>query len=427
MPRVIVVGGGWAGCAAAWAARQAGAEVILLERTDMLLGTGLVGGIMRNNGRYTAAEELKALGAGKLLELTDHVARHRNIDFTGHRHATLYDVTRIEPLVRVTLVNAGIKLRIKSRVHKVRIMGEKVKAVETEEGEEIPGDVFIDATGTAGPPANCRRYGFGCVMCIYRCPTFGGRLSLCALAGVEEYAALRRSGGLGALSGSCKLKKASLSPHLVQILEKKGVVCLPLPSHLKGKKEHLYRKACQQYALEEYADNLILLDTGAVKIMAPFLPLDDLRRIRGLENASYEDPYAGGIGNSIRFLAMVPREDTLRVKALENVFCAGEKAGPLVGHTEAIVTGTLAGHNAVRFLAGEKLLSLPLSLAVGDFITFSREQVECGEGLYRAFTFSGSVYWERMQRLGLYTINSGIIWKKVEEAGLLDVFAQKIL
>lgn len=45
MARVVVVGGGWGGCAAAWAARRAGAEVILLERTDMLLGTGLVGGL----------------------------------------------------------------------------------------------------------------------------------------------------------------------------------------------------------------------------------------------------------------------------------------------------------------------------------------------------------------------------------------------
>ena len=39
------MGGGWSGCAAALAARQAGAdEVVLLERTDSLLGTGLVGG-----------------------------------------------------------------------------------------------------------------------------------------------------------------------------------------------------------------------------------------------------------------------------------------------------------------------------------------------------------------------------------------------
>ena len=57
MTKIVVIGGGWAGCAAAVAARQAGADVTLLERTDMLLGTGLVGGIMYNNGRLSAAWE----------------------------------------------------------------------------------------------------------------------------------------------------------------------------------------------------------------------------------------------------------------------------------------------------------------------------------------------------------------------------------
>ena len=45
---VIIIGGGWAGSAAALAAKQAGADrVVILERTDMLLGCGLAGGIMR--------------------------------------------------------------------------------------------------------------------------------------------------------------------------------------------------------------------------------------------------------------------------------------------------------------------------------------------------------------------------------------------
>ena len=65
--KVVVVGGGWAGSAAALAARKAGCEVELFERTDMLLGTGLVGGIMRNNGRFTAAEEAIAMGGGYLF------------------------------------------------------------------------------------------------------------------------------------------------------------------------------------------------------------------------------------------------------------------------------------------------------------------------------------------------------------------------
>ena len=49
MAKVVVIGGGWAGCAAAIAAKKAGADVLILEKTDLLLGLGNVGGIMRNN------------------------------------------------------------------------------------------------------------------------------------------------------------------------------------------------------------------------------------------------------------------------------------------------------------------------------------------------------------------------------------------
>ena len=37
--KIVVIGGGWAGCAAAVAAAKQGLEVTLLERTDALLGT----------------------------------------------------------------------------------------------------------------------------------------------------------------------------------------------------------------------------------------------------------------------------------------------------------------------------------------------------------------------------------------------------
>lgn len=425
MPRVIVVGGGWAGCAAALAARLGGAEVILLERTDMLLGTGLVGGIMRNNGRFTAAEEMIAMGGGELFALCDRAARHRDIDFPGHRHAWLYDVVRIEPLVRHALHEAGVVIQFLSRVTAVKTAGNSIEAVIIEGGRVYVGDVFIDATGTAGPPANCRRYGNGCAMCVYRCPAFGGRVGLAALAGVKEYAALRRGGGRGVFSGSCKLHKGSLANWLLAELEEKGVVVLPLPRDWPDKKELLQRKACQQYALNEYADNLILLDTGHAKIMAPFFPLEALRRVSGLENACFKDPCAGGSGNSVRFLAMVPRDDALRVQGLNNVFCAGEKAGPFVGHTEAIVTGTLAGHNAVRFLIGSSPLILPSTLACGDIIKYTRLQVEKGDGLYQRYTFSGSLYFERMQALGLYTTDREVIRNRV--ADLAGIFSAPLL
>ena len=127
--KVIVVGGGWAGSGAAIAARNAGAEVTVLERADMLLGTGLVGGIMRNNGRFTAAEEMIALGANEIFETIDDNCRHKNIDFPGHKHASLYDIALIEPAIKKLLQRKGIEVRTQARMKDVEMDGKKVKAV----------------------------------------------------------------------------------------------------------------------------------------------------------------------------------------------------------------------------------------------------------------------------------------------------------
>ena len=428
MAKVVVVGGGWAGCAAALSAKKAGAEVVLLEKTDCLLGTGLVGGIMRNNGRFTTAEEMIAMGGGDLFKLTDENARHVNMEFPGHKHANLYDVALMEPMVARYLVEQGVEVRTVSRARKIKITNRKIEAVQLETGQLIEGDVFVDATGTLGPQGNCRKYGNGCAMCIIRCPSFGGRVSIAGLAGVKEIRGRRPDGGYGAMSGSCKLNKDSLDPGLVAEMERTGVAVIPVPKELAEQKSKLLGiKSCQQYALKEYAENVVLLDTGHAKLMSPFYPLADLRSIPGLENARYEDPYAGGKGNSIRYLAMAPRDNFLKVEGVDNLFCGGEKAGLLVGHTEAIATGTLAGHNAVRYAVDKPLLELPISLAVGDGIAYVRKQMQTEEGLMQKYTFSGSVYFERMKELELYTTEVKAIQERVREVGLSDVFAQKVL
>ena len=178
MAKVVVIGGGWAGCAAAIAAKKAGEDVLLLERTDLLLGLGNVGGIMRNNGRYTATEEAIALGARELFELTDEYATHTNMDFPGHSHATIYNVTKIERPVRDKIRDMGIEVRFISRVVDVKLDNDKIKAVVLSDGEIIYGDAFVDTTGTTGPMGNCLAYGNGCSMCVLRCPSFGGRVSI---------------------------------------------------------------------------------------------------------------------------------------------------------------------------------------------------------------------------------------------------------
>lgn len=426
MYKVVVIGGGWSGCGAALTAVKAGAEVTLLEKTDMLLGLGNVGGIMRNNGRFTAAEENIALGAGELFDITDRCSRHINIDFPGHKHASLYDVTKVEPEVRRLLREKGVDIRFMTRAVDVVMRDKTIEKLVLAGGEEIGGDVFIETTGSTGGPGNCLTYGNGCCMCILRCPAFGPRVSISAKAGGSDIMGKRKDGAFGAFSGSGKLEKQSLSEEIQQALNEKGAVVIPLPGRAI-KKEKLDMKVCRQYALDEYAENIILLDTGYAKIMTPFFELDMLRQIPGFENARYVDPYAGGKGNSIRYLSVAERDDWMKAAGVDNLFCGGEKAGLFVGHTEAISTGSLAGHNAVRYLKGMKQLQLPTGTAIGDLISFANKSLEKEEGLMTRFTFAGAEYFDRMQEKGLYSTDREEIRRRIRRYDLEGIYDESLL
>ena len=337
MATVVVIGGGWSGCAAAISAKKAGCDVIILEKTDLLLGLGNVGGIMRNNGRYTAAEECIALGGSELFGLTDKYTKHKDVDFPGHDHASIYNVTKIEKPVRDLIRGMGIDVRFFSRVVDVEVDGPRIRAVELEDGEKIYGDAFVETTGSSGPMGNCTKYGNGCAMCILRCPSFGGRVSITARCGIEDMIGRRNTGDYGAFSGSMKLLKESLSEEIQHELETKGCAVVPLPEELRNS-EKLDIKVCQQYALPAFSENIVLIDTGHAKLMSPFFNLEKLRMVPGFEGALIVDPYSGGKGNSIRYLSVSPRDNYMRAKGMKNLFVAGEKSGFYVGHTEAITT-----------------------------------------------------------------------------------------
>ncbi len=445
MCKIVIAGGGWAGCAAAIRAKKQGMDVVLLEKTDLLLGLGNVGGIMRNNGRFTAAEENIAMGAGELFEITDKFSTHKNVDFPGHKHASFYDVLTVEPEVRRLLRNLGVEIKLMCRAVDVimedtynvedpavdpfevrKIRGLKVlnAGIHGDYIEEIiESDVFVETTGSTGPMGNCAKYGNGCSMCILRCPSFGPRVSLSEKAGNPDIAGERADGRLGAFSGSCKLEKRTLSSKLRKKLDKEGFAVIPLPDELINR-DKLSQKVCQQYALPVFAENVILIDTGYAKLMTPFFNLEQLRKIEGLENVRFADPYAGGKGNSIRYMATGERDNFMRAKGIENLFLGGEKAGFFVGHTEAITTGSLAGYNAAMLAKGQELLKLPGELAAGDIIEFTNSQLYQPDGLKRRFTFAGGEYFKRMQERGLYTCDVKKIKKRVELSGFTDIYNQ---
>ena len=484
MSKILIIGGGWAGCGAAVSAAKQGAEVTLIEKTDLLLGAGNVGGIMRNNGRFTATEENMAMGASELFEITDQHAVHRNVDFPGHRHASFYDGQLVEPAVRRLLQDFGVAVRFCSRAVDVKwdfsaelaekAVGKKIEAVEVmQDGAPIwmEADAFVEATGSSGPMGNCAKYGKGCAMCIQRCPSFGPRVSLTARAGACDLTA-RRSGTdaaykLGALSGSCKLEKKSLSSELQARLSRDGFAVIPLPDSLI-RRSKLSEKVCQQYALDTFAENLILIDTGQAKLMTSYFNLEELLTVAGFEQVTFLDPYAGGRGNSVRSMSVSEREDTMRAAGFTNLFLGGEKSGFFVGHTEAITTGSLAGYNAASqtrqttptmqtmqtrqttqasqtrqttpimqglmlpdegssaepssALSPDGLLRLPRTLVCGELLAYAQEALQEEDGLYRRFTFAGGEFFQRMEEMGLYTTESEAVRNRVRDAGLLNIY-----
>jgi len=333
---------------------------------------------------------------------------------------------KVEPKVRKLLEELGVEVRTIARAVDVTMeTPERMESITLADGTVIEGDAFIETTGSTGPMGNCLTYGNGCCMCILRCPAFGPRVSITQKAGKVDIMGQRKDGAFGAFSGSGKLEKGSLSEDVQRELNEKGVAILPVPKE-DVTKEKLDLKVCLQYALAEYAENIILLDTGYAKIMTPFIPLEKLRQVPGLEYARYADPYAGGKGNSIRYLSVAERDDDMRVTGIENLFCGGEKSGLFIGHTEAISTGTLAGYNCARYLKGLRPLILPNQIAIGDLISYANNMVQTKDGLMTRYTLAGAAYFERMKEKGLYTTDRETIRNRIKKYDLENIYKEKI-
>lgn len=427
MSQVIVVGGGMAGCAAAWTAARAGAEVVLLERTDMLAGLGLVTGMI-GGASLTAVEEARAMGGGEIFDVFEATALH-HIDYLpvlDRKQLTLFNVLKLEAALRKVLRAASVNICLRARAKAVKKKGDALKALLLDDGSTVEGAAFVDATGTAGTVAECRKYGHGCVMCILRCPTFGGRVSISAKAGVKDMLGYRQDGRPGAMGAAFTLAKDSLALDLVGKLEKVGYALVPLPRELV-KYEKLKMIAAEQNLKAELMENLFIYHNGLAKVMLQsFMPLEELRQVLGLENARLVDPLGGGVGNNVRFLAMAPRNNALKVTGLTNLYCAGEKAGCLAGLPAVIVTGLLAGHNAARKALGREELELSSSTAIGDFIAFTGRAMAAGTGLNTRYGFVGGEYLGRMEKLGFWPAEPEEAKARVGKTGLSDIFADKV-
>lgn len=72
------------------------------------------------------------------------------------------------------------------------------------------------------------------------------------------------------------------------------------------------------------------------------------------------------------------------------------------------------------------LLILPSSIAIGDIIAYANEKTSIREGRKDRYTFAGSVYFNRMKALGLYTMDIKAIEDRIKKVNLDNIFNQKL-
>ncbi|MDP2743621.1 MAG: FAD-dependent oxidoreductase [Dehalococcoidia bacterium] len=424
--RVVVVGGGLAGCGAALAARKAGAEVSLLERSDMLAGVAVRTGDTRGNGWFVGQHELNFLGGGELGALMDSIKMYEGVKFPdAQKHAFIFNTGLIEPRLRRALQDAGITVHLKSRAMDVVKEKDRLRAIKLEDGRLVEGEGFVDCTGTRGGLSFCIKYGKGCVMCLIRCCSFGDRVSMVEKAGGKEWHRIRGDGTPGRISTGLAVFKDTLAPWLKEKLQREGLMWIPVPPELVDLSKLGSMGAGRS---REFVENLIIGNIGPVAKIFGFLnvSLVELRRIPGFENVHIEHPGSARCGH-VSAIAMAFRDSSLKVDGFENLFCAGDKAGE-TSVDAAMLTGYVAGHNAARRAAGRAPLILPRNLALGDWMAFAAEKYCSGEAQRKAsYVMSRGEYWERMQQTGLYTTDVDRIRKRVEEAGLTGVMSSRVV
>ena len=162
--KVVVVGAGFAGCAAASAALKAGAHVTLLERMEVLGGWGHFAGRM-DHRLFTIKEELRLMGGDDIFQLLDNITLHENVHFPWPEPSgttkTIFDTSKLDSTLRHYLDGIGVEVRLQSRARDVEMDGTRIRSVILDDRTKVHGDVFVDTTSGSGPPANCRRYGIG--------------------------------------------------------------------------------------------------------------------------------------------------------------------------------------------------------------------------------------------------------------------------
>lgn len=78
---------------------------------------------------------------------------------------------------------------------------------------------------------------------------------------------------------------------------------------------------------------------------------------------------------------------------------------------------------AVRHNLDMDYLTLPRTTATGEFIAFVHERMKEPGGMNIRYTFSGSVYFQRMKELGYYSVDRREIEKRIEKGSMAHIYS----
>ncbi|MBI2305464.1 MAG: FAD-dependent oxidoreductase [Chloroflexi bacterium] len=361
MERVVVIGGGPGGCGAALTAAKASVQVVLLERTDSLSGLSpWCGQLMGWGPRH----ESRLMGGGDYFNVWESLEINRKSDFSIPDGNILWDVTQVEQATARAMEAAGVKVMLQAQAVDVEMEGNRVTAVVLANGDRVAGDAFVDATGATGGVALCTRHGQGCALCCLKCTVFGDRASISEKAGVPDLPGTPRYLTMNFVA------LESLAPWKRREIEETpgGYSYHPIPeafftSDFTNDWPYPQRPIKARWQDEDL--EVVNVRFAKTRLL---VPLSYMRQVPGFENAWPAMPMTTA-GMAVGASSPAPREDTMRVKGLDNLFAAGSRAGNYSSAVPAIFTGELAGHNAARKVLGRGLLVLPKSTIQGFFIS----------------------------------------------------------
>ena len=386
MPKIHVIGGGLAGCEAAWQIAQAGFDVTLYEmrparstpahQTDRLaelVCSNSLKSETENTAPWLLKQELRRLGS-LLLEAADKARVPGGQALTVDRSVFAETVTRaIEEHSRITVRREEVT-RLPEDGIVIIATGPLTSDALAAEIARLTGSERLYFYDSISPIVDAETIDMSVV---FRASRYGKSLD-----GTGDYL-------------NCPLNKEEYDRFVDALLEAQAhsphipddipyfEACLPIEELARRGRDTLRfgpmkpvglidpRTGKRPYAAVQLRQENLRADSYNMVGFQNYLKYGEQKRIfrmiPGLENAEFLR--YGQIHRNTYINAPALLEPTLQLRGEPRIFFAGQIAG-IEGYVESIATGLLAGRNAAALAAGEAPQAPPRETALGSLCRY---------------------------------------------------------